>query len=149
MKECPKCHELLGDNVDQCFNCNYNFKLKKVVDNTELKRLREEAEERKQESLKIKEEVEENKNEQIRKNALYEYKTIVINDLKDGTINEKSIQNALSDYSRDGWRLHSIFSNEVGKTTTSVTVNAFGSSINATIEQTVMIFERCIKAEEK
>ena len=30
MKTCPKCKELVGDNVDSCFNCNYNFILKRV-----------------------------------------------------------------------------------------------------------------------
>lgn len=28
MKTCPKCKELVGDNVESCFNCNYNFILK-------------------------------------------------------------------------------------------------------------------------
>lgn len=30
MKTCPKCKELVGDNVESCFNCNYNFILKRV-----------------------------------------------------------------------------------------------------------------------
>lgn len=25
MKTCPKCGELVGDNVRKCFNCNYDF----------------------------------------------------------------------------------------------------------------------------
>lgn len=36
MKTCPKCKELVGDNVDSCFNCNYNFILKRVPSYEEI-----------------------------------------------------------------------------------------------------------------
>lgn len=26
MKECPKCGELVGDKIDKCFNCFFDFK---------------------------------------------------------------------------------------------------------------------------
>lgn len=40
MKTCPNCKELVGDNVENCFNCHYNFKLKKVMSSDELKQKR-------------------------------------------------------------------------------------------------------------
>lgn len=46
-----------------------------------------------------------------------------------------------NNYAIRGWHLHSAFTNEVGKNA------ALG--INATINQTILIFERCIKPEEK
>lgn len=36
MKTCPQCKELVGDNVDSCFNCNYNFILKRVPSYEEI-----------------------------------------------------------------------------------------------------------------
>ena len=51
------------------------------------------------------------------------------------------VQHLINNYAMNGWRLHSAFTNEVGKNA------ALG--INATINQTVLIFERCIKTEEK
>ena len=84
--------------------------------------------------------------EQIKNNPLYEYETIVINDNSDGTVNTKQIQDTLLEYSKAGWRLHSIFTNEIGKSTVSAFIGFIGSNVNATIDQTIIIFERCIKA---
>lgn len=57
------------------------------------------------------------------------------------------MQTALDEYAEKGWRLHSIFNNELGKTSSAVSIGIIGTSVNATIDQTVMILERCIKAE--
>ena len=46
MKECPNCKELVGDNVRVCFNCNYDFLLKKVIDQSAERKRREEEEQR-------------------------------------------------------------------------------------------------------
>lgn len=35
MKECPNCKELIGDDVKLCFNCNYNFALRRVMTSAE------------------------------------------------------------------------------------------------------------------
>ena len=77
---------------------------------------------------------------------MFEYKVIVINDLSSGEIDEKTIQNTLTEWSEKGWRLHTIFSSEIGKNSAGVSIAGFGSIINATIDQTILIFERCIKA---
>ncbi|WP_455618784.1 hypothetical protein [Eisenbergiella sp.] len=47
MKECPNCHELVGDSVKVCFNCHYDFSLGRVVDSSRI------AEERRNEELRI------------------------------------------------------------------------------------------------
>ena len=58
-----------------------------------------------------------------------------------GKFDQDKVQHLINNYAMNGWRLHSAFTNEVGKNA------ALG--INATINQTVLIFERCIKTEEK
>lgn len=112
MKICPNCGELLGDSVKECFkcHCNYAYEAQK----------KEEA-----------------KREQLSKNQLFEYKVIIIEDLPSGEVDNMKIQRTLDEWSEKGWRLHSIYSSEIGKNAIAV--------VNATINQTVMIFERCIK----
>lgn len=80
------------------------------------------------------------------RNPHFEYEVIVVDDLSDGEMDKDEVQEMLSKYSAEGWRLHSIFTNEVGKTAGAVRVTMLGVSINATIDQTVLVFERCIKA---
>ncbi len=36
MKECPNCHEEVDDHFDICWNCNYSFIEKKVLDENEF-----------------------------------------------------------------------------------------------------------------
>ena len=55
-----------------------------------------------------------------------------------GKFDKEAVEKVLTEYATQGWHLHSSFSNEVGK-------NA-AVGINATINQTILIFERCIKA---
>lgn len=40
MKTCPECGELLGDSVETCFNCSYNFNLKRKLTKNEIEEKR-------------------------------------------------------------------------------------------------------------
>lgn len=131
MKTCPNCGELLGDSLKECFKCHCNFAYEFQRKTTER---REEAK-RKEEAIK----------EQLSKNPLFEYKVIVIEDLSSGQVDNKKIQQTLDEWSEKGWRLHSIYSSEIGRNSAAASIARLGVMINATINQTVMIFERCIK----
>lgn len=145
MKKCPKCGELIGDNVIECFMCHFNFTYGRVITPEERFKEREKNEQKLQKKLELKQNFEKYKEEQLKRNPIYEYTTVVINDNVDGTADAKQIQNKLSEYSSAGWRLHSIFTNEVGKSSVGAFVGFFGGNLNATIDQTILIFERCIK----
>ena len=134
MKQCPICNELLGDNVEVCFKCRYNFVLGR----------RQTAKERTIDST-TKEQESQRRLEQIEQNNLYEYKVEIINDEKDGTLNKHSIQEILTKNAQLGWRLHSITTNEIGKQVGGMSIPFLSMSLNATIEQTVLVFERCIR----
>ena len=127
MKQCPNCGELIGDDVKECFNCHYSYFHRRVINSNEIANIRY-------------------ANEQLKKNPLYEYKTVIINDLSTGEIDGKAFNMALSEYAEQGWRLHSVFVNEVGKTVSPMMFIQI--SLNATIDQTILIFERCIKTED-
>ena len=148
MKECPNCHELIGDSVDICFNCHYNFKLRKVMNSDMIKQNREQKEAEHREYINNQQRLENIKNIQLTKNPLYEYDIIILNDLPDGTVDEVVLKNELIEHAAKGWRLHTIFSNDVGKNITNGSNQYLSIGSNATINQTVMIFERCIKPLE-
>ena len=102
MKTCPKCKELIGDNVNECFKCHYNFSYGRIITQEERKKEREKeqklyeqkrvSEQQKNEQIKL---FQQQMEEQIKNNPLYEYETIVINDNSDGTVNTKQIQDTL------------------------------------------------------
>lgn len=146
MKKCPNCGELIGDNVSECFNCHYNYIYKRIITQQERKIERDKKNELIKKHLEDKISLEKDKEKQIKNNPIYEYDTVVVNDNNDGTTNKNEIQNVLNKYSQNGWKLHSITTNEVGKTLTGVSIGFIGSNINATICQTILIFERCIKS---
>lgn len=144
MRNCPNCNELVGDNVTTCFNCQYDFRLKmvpsaqqRVQQQVELARYERNEREKKAQKWAV-----------IRKNAEYEYKTEIIQDRSDGTLNKDAINCCLEKYASDGWRLHSIFCNEIGKSASAISVVGFGFQVNATIDETIMVFERRVKEEE-
>lgn len=149
MKTCPECSELLGDSVMRCFNCNYDYSYGRVINSNEIRKYKEERqkelsksdEERQKELFELKK----LQQQQLANNPRYEYQSVIINDTRSGEIDYESFQNALTLYSQEGWKLHTIFTNEVGKTSTAVMIGFLGGSVNATIDQTVLVFERCIK----
>lgn len=146
MKQCPNCEELVGDDVKECFNCHYNFIYKRVMNPNEVMDMRNANERLQQEREEKQREKERQKEAQLKKNALYEYKTVIINDLSTGEIDGPAVERALLEYAEKGWRLHTIFTNEVDKTVTPMMFIQI--NLNATIDQTVMVFERCIKPDE-
>lgn len=121
MKTCPNCGEILGDSINVCFKCRYDFNAGNKI---------------REEQKKI----------QLAKNPLFEYRIVTVNDLSTGEIDDDKIQKVLNEWSGNGWTLHTIFTNEIGKTSSAASIGGFGAGINATIDQTVLIFERCIKA---
>ncbi|MDE6529290.1 MAG: DUF4177 domain-containing protein [Lachnospiraceae bacterium] len=138
MKTCPNCGEILGDSVNVCFKCRYDFFKRRVITGDKFSEQRDQQikeQNRKFEEAKLKEE---QKEIQLSKNPLFEYEVVNIHDLPTGESDDENIQKALNIRSQQGWRLHTIYTNEIGKNSIV--------GINATINQTILIFERCIKA---
>lgn len=146
MKTCPNCGELIGENADECFKCHYNYVYRRVITAQEIKARREREEREKENEIKNIEIFEKEKELQIKRNPLYEYKIEIVNDLETGEIDSRRMQYIVEKYSSEGWRLHNVFTNELGKTSTLSGIAFLGVSVNATICQTIFIFERCIKA---
>ena len=146
MKTCPKCREIPGHDAEICFNCQYDFNYKRVLSPEELSEKRNKETQRTQEFLEFQEILDKQKEEQIKKNPYYEYEIVTVDDLANGRVDDIKLANIIKEYARKGWRLHTVFTNELGKNATSATLGNIGTGSNSTIDQTVLIFERCIRA---
>lgn len=82
-------------------------------------------------------------------NAVYEYAVESIRDNSDGSADTSLIGAIISKYASKGWRLHKTLVNEIGRESNSFGVGGVASGTNATIEQTILVFERMIKPAEK
>ena len=82
-------------------------------------------------------------------NPLYEYAVETVRDHNDGSADTASIRMILSRYASRGWRLHKTMVNEIGRTSSSSSVAGYTNGTNATIEETILIFERCVKPIER
>ena len=68
--------------------------------------------------------------------GFYEYKIVSVTDTMAGRANVNDLQKELTTLGRDGWRLVTSFTNELGK-------NAL-VGFNGTVDDTVLIFERFV-----
>lgn len=73
-------------------------------------------------------------------NEFYEYDIVTISNENNGHINQKQIIETLNNHAKAGWKLHTIYSNEIGKNS----VGFKGAGINSTICEDVLVFERRI-----
>ena len=166
MKTCPNCKELVGDNVEKCFNCGWSFvdpsENERAIEREKKRKEEEEARKKRQEEQRIREEElkkqeeERRKREEMaaairrqqrdeklaRKNNIYEYTVIRVRDNYDGTCDEHQINFEIGLKAKRGWRLHSIYSNEIGRTSSP---SLTGGSTNATICETVIVMERLVE----
>ena len=203
MKKCPNCGELLGDNIESCFKCKYDFiagcipenilldqqkrreearmkreairlqrtqemsieenkhsedlKSQRIQLREELERSRQELKRRREEEKKAAEELREKENASIDEafeaplekktkiNDIYEYDVVSIRDSSTGAVDINKLYQILSDHGKRGWRLVNTFTNELGITSSGLSVGGLGVSTNATIDQTILIFERCVR----
>lgn len=74
-------------------------------------------------------------------NEFYEYDVVTIINKNHGTVDKQHMMEVLANHASQGWRLHSIYSNELGKNALSV----LGLGVNSTACEDVLIFERRVE----
>ena len=77
-------------------------------------------------------------------NEYYEYDVVTIINAEHGRIDKIKMMEILSSHAREGWKLHSIYSNELGKNA----VRVLGYGVNSTACEDVLIFERRVRSLE-
>ncbi|MBE5922720.1 MAG: DUF4177 domain-containing protein [Lachnospiraceae bacterium] len=78
-------------------------------------------------------------------NEFYEYDVVTIINENHGTIDKEKMMKILSDHAKNGWKLHTIYSNELGKNALMI----LGFGMNSTACEDVLIFERRIQNFEE
>ncbi len=145
MKTCPNCKELVGDNVSKCFNCGWNFDdplaNERAIEQRQLQIKQETAAMIEKERTEAEKKIKALRHIQ-ELNDLYEYDVVPVVDEKDGSANIYKIKQVINEYSSQRWRLISILTNEIGKNSTSSGYGGFTNGTNATIDQTILVFER-------
>lgn len=75
-------------------------------------------------------------------NEFYEYDVVTIINENHGTVDKERMMNILSEHAQNGWKLHTIYSNELGKNALMI----MGFGVNSTACEDVLIFERRVQA---
>lgn len=127
LKKCPVCKKNVNYDIEICSNCGYAFNVVSAIEYNEIAKIYNE------------------RLEQYKKNPFYEYDYIVVSNKADGSTNKETIKDIIESHAMQGWRLVTMYSNEIGKN--AVTVGGVGG--NVTICEDVLVFERCIKSEER
>lgn len=73
-------------------------------------------------------------------NEFFEYDVVTVINKDHGIIDKQEMMKILSDHAKNGWKLHTIYSNELGKNALSL----LGFGVNSTASEDVLIFERRI-----
>lgn len=105
------------------------------------KQIAQQEEKRREQEEKQKEQKENDKRKFAESlNEFYEYDIVTISNENNGHINKKQIIETVNNHAKAGWKLHTIYSNEIGKNS----VGYKGAGINSTICEDVLVFERRI-----
>lgn len=123
-KVCPICQKRVTYESSTCTSCGYVFKEDVLVSLNEIA------------------EIYNNRIEQYKKNPYYEYDYIVVQNKGDGSTDKEKIAKIIKEHSFQGWRLVTMYSNEIGKNALAVG----GVGANSTMCEDILLFERCIKA---
>ncbi len=123
LKKCPICKKNVNYDAEVCSDCGFTFNAVSTIEYNEVAKMY---------NARL---------EQYKKNPFYEYDYIVVPNKSDGTTDKEHIKEILTNYAIQGWRLVTMYSNEIGKN--AVTVGGVGG--NVTICEDVLVFERCIK----
>ena len=77
-------------------------------------------------------------------NEFYEYDVVTIINKDHGIVDKDKMRKILMEYARNGWKLRTIYSNELGKNA----IRILGFEANSTACEDVLIFERRIETLE-
>lgn len=130
LKKCPICKKNVNYETEICSDCGFSFNVVDAIEYQEIAKMY---------NIRL---------EQIKKNPFYEYDYVVIPNMADGSTDKDRIQEVISSHAMQGWRLVTMYSNELGKNSMGVVVASVGGGTNATMCEDVMVFERCIKSGE-
>ena len=159
---CPNCHKAFartGESKQYCPSCNelmYNtnilvslWKITPDEHKDTYKKQWDKINPQKEEQRRL-DDIEQRKIEAERQNfslmsGQYEYDVETVMNTSTGEADWKRIKEMLNYKASKGWKLHTIYSNELGVNSTGVGIGNFGGGVNSTICEAVLVFERQVK----
>lgn len=78
-------------------------------------------------------------------NDIYEYDVVSLLDKEHGGVDIERMNEVIAFHASKGWRLVFAFPNEIGHDSSLSELAGVSIGINATIDQNVLIFERCVR----
>lgn len=125
MIKCPRCGMWNEEYTERCVACNTTLEL---------------TDEQKRELIL------EDRQKVIEKyGKIYEYQVERIVDNNRGATNIDIMEQTIFRMAIDGWRLHTVFTNELGRNQQTFSGHGMANGTNETIDEVVLIFEREIK----
>ena len=77
----------------------------------------------------------------------WEYKIVNLLDQETGSIMPEQLEQTMNELGQYGWRLRCAYTNEIGRTSTPGGFFGLIPTVNATIDQNILIFERFVKQD--
>lgn len=126
LKKCPVCRKNVNYDTEICSDCGFAFNVAAVMEPNVIAKIYNE------------------RLEQYKRNPFYEYDFFTVPNLSDGSTNKEAIKSIIESHAMQGWRLVTMYSNEIGKN--AIAIGGVGG--NVTMCEDILVFERCIKEKE-
>ena len=78
-------------------------------------------------------------------NDVFEYDVVSILDKEHGGVDVERMSEVIAAHASKGWRLIFTFPNEIGHDSSLSELAGVSVGINSTIDQNILIFERCVR----
>ena len=82
-------------------------------------------------------------------NDIFEYDVVSILDKEHGGVDVERMSEVIATHASKGWRLVFAFPNEIGHDSSLSELAGISIGINSTIDQNILIFERCVKRYDR
>ena len=148
MDYCLDCGAMLSQEM---IECGYCFECGADLKQQQEKEQQQQAKERQQQLALVEQrkiadsKAWEERVKSANNSNYYEYKAVTVRDLKRGGTDIETLNQTLNELGREGWRLVTSFTNELGKNNTAINVAGTAFGINTTMDEVVLIFERAFQ----
>ena len=92
---------------------------------------------------------EEQENKALELNDVFEYDVVSVLDKEHGGVDVDRLGKVIASHASEGWRLVFAFSNEIGHNSSLSDIDGVSIGVNSTIDQNVLIFERCVRRYDR
>lgn len=154
METCPVCGTSLTEEMLEtgyCYGCGEELLTHKELHSAVLEAQKSQSirlhEAQKSQSIRFREAAAAKKTwedtiKRSNNSQYYEYRVMTVLDTKRGNTNIAELSHKLNEFGRDGWRLVTSFTNELGKDASGLAIGGAAFGVNSTTDEVILIFEK-------